>query len=263
MTTQAQTMKLTQFIKAALLLLTFSATSLASTYDEAQTDWENVLHTFVNEEGQTDFITLRNNRSSLDRYVAFIAETSPDTRPELFPDQEAILAFYINSYNALAMHGVIEKNITTGFNSFFKRAGFFKFHKIIVGGETTSLYDLENDVVRPLGDPRVHFALNCMVKDCPRLPQKAFTAANLDIELDALTREFFSKDRHLRLDHEKKTLWVSEILKFYTRDFVASGKKQDLLSYINKYVDKKIPENYKIRFIPYDWTLNQQALSPN
>ena len=102
-----------------------------------------------------------------------------------------------------------------------------------------------------------------MVKDCPRLPRKAFTAVKLDMELDALTREFFSKDRHLRLDHEKKTLWVSEILKFYTRDFIASGKTQDLLSYVNKYVNKEIPEYYKVRFIPYDWTLNQQELISN
>ena len=38
-----------------------------------------------------------------------------------------------------------------------------------------SLYTLENDVIRPLGDERVHFALNCMVVSCPRLPRVAFT----------------------------------------------------------------------------------------
>jgi hypothetical protein len=156
------------------------------------------------------------------------------------------------------MHSVLEKDITTGFNSFFKRAGFFKFHKINVGGKSTSLYDYENKVIRPIGDARVHFALNCMVKDCPRLPQEPFTTEDLDKELDEATWEFFSKDKHLRLDHDKKILWVSEILKFYTKDFVTSGKSQDLLAYVNKYVKQKVPEDYKVRFIRYDWTLNQQ-----
>jgi hypothetical protein len=46
---------------------------------------------------------------------------------------------------------------------------FFLLRKYRVGGEDMSLYALENDIIRPLGEPRVHFALNCMAVSCPRL----------------------------------------------------------------------------------------------
>ena len=58
--------------------------------------------------------------------------------------------------------------------------GLFELHaNADVGGKTISLYKLENDVIRPLGEERVHFALNCMVVSCPRLPRAAFSAAAL------------------------------------------------------------------------------------
>ncbi len=230
----------------------------ASPPQEIQQYWANVLERFVDGEGRTDFIALKEDRADIDRYVAYIAETSPDSNPELFPTQEEVLTYHINTYNALAMHGVLEKNVRKGFNSFFKRAGFFKLYKITIGGETTSLYDYENKVIRPLNEPRIHFALNCMVRDCPRLPQEPFRADILEQQLEDVTWEFFSKDKHLRVDHEKKELWVSEILKFYTEDFVSSGKTQDLLGYVNHYVKEKIPDDYRVRYIKYDWTLNQQ-----
>jgi hypothetical protein len=51
---------------------------------------------------------------------------------------------------------------------------------------------------------------------------------------------------------------VSEILDFYTEDFVVSGDQQDLLTYINRYQKVTIPADYKVEFIDYDWTINQQ-----
>ena len=43
-----------------------------------------------------------------------------------------------------------------------RKIGFFALGKVQVGGEAISLYDYENKVIRPLGDARIHFALNCM-----------------------------------------------------------------------------------------------------
>ena len=240
------------------IILLASVNTWADSYDTALEHWTRVLEQFVDQEGRIDFDGLRKDRADLDRYVTFVADNDPESRPELFPTSADVIAYHINTYNALAMHGVIEEDITDGFNSFFKRAGFFKFHKVVIGGMTTSLYDYENKVIRALGDARVHFALNCMVRDCPRLPRVAFVAERLDVQLDAAAYEFFSREKHLRIDHEKKILWVSEILDFYTKDFVPSGKRRDLLGYVNKYLQDKIPQDYRVRFIPYDWTLNRQ-----
>lgn len=243
-------------ILACWVLFLPSPCAGADSYQDALQSWSRVLTQFVDNEGKIDFTGLRNNRADLDRYAAFVKETGPGNRPELFPTAAEILTYHINTYNALAMRGVIEKNITDGFNSFFKRARFFRFYQIIIGGKATSLHDYENSVIRPLGEPRVHFALNCMVKDCPRLPREPFAADKLEEQLESAAREFFAKERHLRADHEKNILWLSEILDFYTRDFVSTGKRNGLISYVNKYLVHKVPEDYQVRFIPYDWTLN-------
>lgn len=227
-------------------------------YQLALAQWGNVLKTFVNKAGQTDFIALAQQPSDLHAYVDFVGGVSPRSTPLLFRTDAEVLAYHINTYNALAMHGVITAGIPSDFDSFFKRLRFFKLRDIKIGGELTSLYDYENDVIRPLGEPKIHFALNCMVKDCPRLPRTVFKAETLDQDLTQLTREFFNKEKHLRLGEAVSTVLVSEILDFYTEDFVPSGKPQDLLQYINLFRESAIPAHYRVQFIDYDWTVNQQ-----
>ncbi len=235
-------------------------------YRDTLPNWAFVLNTFVDTQGRTDFKALSQSTQGMRHLRAFtdaIGEVSPTANPELFAQRNEVLSYHINAYNALAMLGVIERDIPDGFTSFVSRASFFRFRNVRIGGKSTNLYDYENKVIRPLDEPRAHFALNCMVRDCPRLPQKVFTAELLDEQLELLTREFFSKERHLRIDTENKTAHVSSILKFYTEDFVASGKKNDLPQYINQYLDAPIPSDFKVKFIAYDWRINQQPEMDN
>jgi hypothetical protein len=255
---------MTGFLQRLLYLFCLSAVAspaMAVTKDDYQAaldNWSTVLASYVDEQGQIDFISLAKQPGSIQAYIDVIARMSPTSHPGLFTTQAEVLAYHLNAYNALAMWGVIERDIPSGFDSFFKRLRFFKLRTVVLGNESTSLYDYENDVIRALNEPRVHFALNCMVKDCPRLPQQPFQATVLEQQLTDLTQAFFNKDKHLRLDHAQRVVYVSEILDFYTEDFVASGKQQDLLAYINRYRVKKIPADYRVRFIDYDWTINQQ-----
>jgi len=168
------------------------------------------------------------------------------------------LAYHLNAYNALAMYGVISENIPADFDSFFKRLSFFKFRSVVIGGQKTSLQNYENDVIRLFGEPRVHFALNCMVRDCPRLPMQPFNGETLEQQLESATQEFFDKAKHIRVDEYKRILYVSKILDFYTEDFVPSGKAKDLLGYVNGYAKMKVPADYRVKFIDYNWTINQQ-----
>ena len=227
-------------------------------YQQALENWTELLGNHVDEQGRTDFIAVAAEPQKLRELVTLIESVSPESLPQLFPSPEDVLAYHINAYNILAVYGVIDEGIPKGFNSFFKRAGFFKFRSIVIGGKKTSLYDYENKVIRPLGEPRVHFALNCMVKDCPRLPQQAFRAETLESQLDTAAREFFNNDKHIRIDEKKETVYLSAIMDFYTKDFVPSGKARDLASYVNPYRQEPLPANYRIKFIDYDWTINQQ-----
>ena len=248
------------FYRLALIVLCVTPVTLlhgAEPYESALGYWRMVLQAHVDEEGRIDFLTLQADMADLESYISYVSTISPQTNPGLFPSAANVIAYHVNTYNALAMHGVIKKGIPSDFDSIFKRLAFFKLNKVTVGGVETSLYDYENDLIRNLGDARIHFALNCMVRDCPRLPREPFTATALDTQLDSAAREFFSRAKHLRIDHGKRTVWLSEILDFYTEDFVPSGRSVDLLTYVNRYVPAPIPADFRVRFIDYDWTINQ------
>ena len=217
--------------------------------------YARVLQRYVDERGRTDFQGVARDRAPLDDYVAYVYRTSPENNPEQFPTQDARLAYYLNSYNALAMYNVVQSGIPASLSG-LKKVGFFYFTDVKVGDKTMSLYDYENDVIRQQGEERVHFALNCMAAGCPRLPRYPFPSENLDAELDKQAHFFFSESRNLRVDPDKKTVYVSEILSFFTKDFLK--KKPTLIAYINQYASPPIPDDYKVEFIPYDWTINNQ-----
>ncbi len=130
--------------------------------DEA---WARVLQRAVDRQGRLDFTLVARDRTDLDAYLAYVAQVSPHTHAALFPSRPDALAYYLNSYNALALYGVMLKQ-PSDFDGFPARVQFFKLTTYRVGGQSVSLYDYENTIIRPLGEPRVHFALNCMVVGC-------------------------------------------------------------------------------------------------
>lgn len=212
--------------------------------------WERVLRTHVRDDGRIDFVGLRNDPRDLEAYVSWVARHGPRTTPELFPTEAARLAYYINAYNAVAMHQVIATPLRPE-----QQIRFFLLAAVAVDGGRTSLYRFENAAIRPLGDPRVHFALNCMVRGCPRLPREPFDPARVDAQLEREARRFFNEPRNVQVDPPLHVVRLNSILRFYRGDFLAHAPS--LVDYANRYRDEPIPEGYTIRFIPYDWALRQ------
>lgn len=224
-------------------------------YTDPLTHWSNVLKTYVSKKGEVDFYGLSHNPGDLHAFVNYISRISPESDPSQFPTKEAKIAYYINSYNALSMYNIIDSGIPKSLSG-YRKIIFFFFKKLTIGGKKQSLYAYENDIIRAQGEERIHFALNCMSVSCPHLPQTPFTADNLNDELNREARRFFAESRNLQVDHEKKVLRLSEILKFYAKDFLV--KSPSLPAYVNKFVKEKIPEDYNVKFIDYDWTVNDQ-----
>jgi hypothetical protein len=218
--------------------------------------WTSVLTRHVDERGRIDFSTLKDNHDDLDRVVAFIAALDPATQPVLFPDKQTRLAFDLNAYNALAMYGVLNTGIPESLGG-LKKISFFYLRTFTVGGRSISLYDLENKTIRPFGDERVHFALNCMVVGCPRLPRVAFNAGILDHQLDAAANEFMAEERNVRVTAGKREVWLSAIFDFYQVDFLAHAPS--LIGYVNRYRAEQIPSDFAVRFFAYDWTVNDRT----
>ncbi len=243
--------------------------------------FDRVLQRYVNERGFVDYIALRKDPDDLEDYYYQITTYSPDSHPELFPTENYKLAYWINAYNAGTMKtvltyypidSVLDVKQPGIFFFLSNKSGFFFFQRLKFGGKTTSLYYLENSVIRKrFGEPRIHFAVNCASVSCPRLPMQAFYGETLDRQLDDETRFFLTEDRNFRIDHEKKVIYLSSIFKWYEKDFTDWYSKKypkgeaSLLSYIELYLEpekvealKAVSNSYTISFIPYDWNLNDQ-----
>jgi Protein of unknown function, DUF547 len=245
-----------QAVAAILLFLvaacsTLPVPSTPRAVDNPDAAWARVLAAYVDERGRVDFAGLASHRADLDSYVAYIAVTPPDS----IADPKRRLAYLVNAYNALSMYNVLDSGIPERLD-LFGRVQFFWLKRVVVGGEAISLYDLENEKIRPMGDERVHFALNCMSVSCPRLPQAAFDGASLDRQLDAAARAFFAEPRNVMVDPTHREIWLSKILSFYTEDFLR--KAPSLIDYVARWRGEQLPKDYEIRFFPYDWTINRQ-----
>jgi hypothetical protein len=212
--------------------------------------WAEVLARFVNEKGEVDFAALSNDRKALERYVHFIAVTPLDS----FAAGNVRLAHYINSYNALSMYNVIDLGIPESNASTLAKAKFFILRKFEIGGTPMSLYAYENEIIRKLGEPRIHWALNCSARSCPVLPKKPFTAENLNAELDREAKSFFADSKNLRVDHFAKEIWLTEIFQLFPEDFVPAFAAS-FSAYAQRFVAEKLPTDYRERFTPYDWTI--------
>ncbi len=212
-----------------------------------------VLSRYVDATGKLDYHGILANRGALDSYVGYVGLVSPAKNPETFPSLGDKLAYYVNAYNALVITGVIDRPGIKSVND--ARLGFFTGTKYTVGGESMNLYNLENQVIRPMfHDPRLHMALNCQSAGCPRLLQHALDPATMDAELDASAKEFCTSPARVFQD-AAGTWHISQIFEWYADDFAATGG-------VVKFIDAHggtIPVDAKPQIIPYDWALSAQA----
>ena len=236
--------------------------------DFSYDDWQEVLESFVDERGFVDYAGLRDDRAALDRFLEQLEASGPQSTPELFPERQDQLAYYINAYNALTFDGVLglEPDASTVWGFSKTGYGFFVRMKVRFDGQEMSLKKLEDDLVREgFQDPRIHAALNCASAGCPRLPREPFLPETLDAQLDAAMKEFVGEERNCSVDADAKTVTLSKILDWFREDFedypqpLGQGGG-DLIDYINRYraPDAQIPTDFKIKFARYDKSHNRQ-----
>jgi hypothetical protein len=224
-------------------------------------DYDALLKRYVDDEGRVDYAALKSHDAdAVERLYAAIAATGPDKTPALYPGRDAALAYYLTAYNVLVWKNVLDslpklKQVNEGLYRFFRDPDF------LVDGKEADLDDLEKKIIRKrFQDGRIHFALNCASAGCPRLPRHAFTAAEVNQQLDTEARRFCNEARNVRYDPARKTVTLSMIFKWYKDDF--GGADAAVLSFINKYraADQQLPADTRFQYVDYDWRLNDRSL---
>ncbi len=190
------------------------------------------------------------------RFPAFIEQIGI-AHPALLNSKREQLAFYINSYNALALKGILD-GLSPG--SRLSRNKFFKRAKFLLLGEEISLYTLEHDRIIPMGDPRIHFAIVCASLSCPRLSSRAYLSGDIDNQLHEAAKLFINDPTRNRFDLERRIAFISMIFEWYEEDFVNAGGsvQQYLARFVNdaRVQDALRLDEFELRYETYDWSLN-------
>ncbi len=172
-------------------------------------------------------------------------------------------AFWINLYNLLILHSVIQARIR---RTVLEVPGFTKRFTYRVSDFDFSLDDIEHGVLRgnrtlfgkphfpsddprsqfalPL-DPRVHFALNCGAISCPSI--RAYDALNLEAQLEIAMKSYLAQ---VRFEHGRIVL--PRILQWYARDFGPDPRAA--LDFVRRY-RTDLPKLAPVVFDEYDWRL--------
>lgn len=222
-------------------------------------------------EGRVNYQKLKISQSYSD-YLE-LAERLNYFDPFLLKTDEEKKAFWINIYNILIIHGVIELDIQTSVKEVFR---FFSRTGYAMKGFFFTPDDIEHGILRinkpPPGtkikqfsrfdkrkalcllkpDPRIHFALVCASGSCP--PIKFYEPERINEQLDIAGRSFINR-RGMILDRKQNILFLSRILKWYLSDF---GKTQrQSVEYALAFADNEtksfVLENLntlKIKYVP-------------
>jgi hypothetical protein len=224
--------------------------------------WDALLRRFVNDHGRVDYSQWKRDPSAVQQLDAYLAELSASDGRGTRQEQ---LAYWINAYNAVTVKGILREYPTTSIrNHTAKLFGYniWKNLKLQVGGEQVSLDDMEHKMLRKLGEPRIHFAIVCASIGCPNLRNEAYTADKLDDQLESSAILFFSDPTKFSFEASTKSFRVSPILDWFGEDF--GDSREAILKRIAPWLsDPDAAELAKrgqgsLRFLEYDWNLNDQ-----
>lgn len=216
--------------------------------------WAQVLNRYVNAEGLVNYEDLKNNRREFDQFIDQVQNVDVN---QLSPTEQK--AFWINAYNALTVKVILDRYPVKS----IRHINFglvWEVGRKVAGGKK-SLGNIEHKILRPLGDPRIHFAINCASIGCPKLPNKPFYPEKLDEQLNYEAKRFINDPEKVRLDRDKNILYHSAIFSWFKEDFLAV--EEDLKSYILRYINEEDQEyirnhSVKLKKAKYDWNLNKQ-----
>lgn len=244
-----------RFTKSLLLVaalnLTLSATAFA-----ASPDWSVYAKTLQMAKAGKKHDTLLNlvdysalKKSGQLEAAYQLIKTFP---VETLANREEKLAFYINTYNILALKMALDhwpvdsiKDVGNLLSPVWKKTAG------VIGGQEVSLDAIENEVLRPMDEPRIHFAIVCASVSCPDLRTEPYTATKLNTQLDDQAGLFLHNAKK-GLNDDGKVIHVSKIFDWFEIDFKAVGGIEAFIRQHRSGLSKSAIK----ADIEYDWSLN-------
>jgi hypothetical protein len=241
--------------------------------------FEALLGRYVTPAGKVNYKLWHASRDSvdqLDTYLAAVSRFSPDNAAERFPQRNDELAYWLYGYNAYVIKGVLDNWPLSSVTDVkapieaVRGMGFFYQLRFSFGGEYLSLLNVENKKIRKrYKDARIHFVLNCASESCPVARPELPTGDALEQLMARAASEFINNPDNVSVDHDKQTVFLSTIFKWYEKDFIndlrARGRpaERGLVDYVASVAtgalrsDLERAQAYSVEFRDYDWHLNE------
>jgi hypothetical protein len=204
----------------------------------------NLLASYVSPKGNVNYPEFKKQWSALRSYIAALGTNMPT---EAWTKNDK-LAYWMNAYNAMTVDLILRNHPLT---SIKKINDPWDQRLWKLGSKWYNLDEIEHQILRKMGDPRIHFGINCASFSCPPLLNEAFTAKTVDAQLEKLAITFINDSKRNTIT--TNSIEVSKIFNWFSKDFKKDGS---LIDFLNKYSKTPISPNAKTRYMDYDWTLN-------
>lgn len=241
---------------------------LGASFDHSA--WDEFLKRFVNDAGEVDYSGVSRDPKLLNTYLRALDSLRDATIGD--GSREELLAYWINAYHA----GVI-KLITDHYpvKSIQDIPGVWDIPVIRDGEDGYSLNTIRaSQLVGGFRDEKIHTVLCSGARSSPKLRREAFTGPRAEGQLFLAAREFVNDSVRNQITPGSKTIKISRIFKWYGKDFNLDfgSSENDLglskeefavVSFLAHYsgdaawIQYLEEGRYKIKYLPYDWSLNE------
>lgn len=232
-------------------------------------DWHALVRRFTVDD-RVDYPQLCRVRRLLEAYLDRLSHA----RPEEWPDAGERLAFYLNSYNAIAVHQALIHYPVASLCDV--PAAFARPYPI--GRELHTLHTLLHLKLRGSGDPLVHAGVVPAAASAPRL--RVYSGATLHADLQAQVRELLADVAHgLRVDGATSTLLLNQTFRWFAGDFAHPARMPSVVALVQglarprsvlQYLKPYLPDearsiaqrpDMRLSWLPYDWSLNSSTVT--
>ncbi len=204
-----------------------------------------LLKKYVSASGKVNYKGMKTEQAKLKAYITLLSQNAPGTW-----SRNEKLAYWINLYNASTLSLILDNYPLASITDLTKP---WDQTFITSGTQKLSLNDIENKIIRPqFKEPRIHFAVNCAAKSCPKLLNEAFLAGTLESQFKKSAVYFVNNSAKNTIG--ATSIKVSKIFEWYAEDF---GGKEGLIGFLNTYSNTDIDATASIGYAEYDWKLNE------
>ncbi|EIA08564.1 DUF547 domain-containing protein [Flavobacterium frigoris] len=225
--------------------LAYQTTNMETAQSMDHSKWNVLLQKNVSKNGIVDYKGFQKDSKQLQSYLDLLAANVPSKSSS----KKAVLAYWINAYNAYTVKLILDNYPVKSIKD-IKDPWGKKFFTL--GTNKYSLEQIEHEILRKMGEPRIHFAINCASFSCPNLLNEAYTEAKIEKQLENSAKSFVNDKAKNTITADK--IEVSEIFNWFSGDFKTKGT---LIDFLNQYSSLKINKNAKVKFKDYNWSLNE------